>query len=198
MLDREREEVKKDKSMRREDFVKIDLGNGVVVAEQDCWLEQGKGLKYAGINQDALLYEFSPEKQLQTKDKKYHVYIGDVQIGEGHKNSENSGEFNQYVRPYTYKDAVLWTEDNNLVQYFLNKKFDGLNFALGNIFANENVKRAMEEEKCGYMGGVTISAEGECKKSEKETPEAVKEVVEEYLTQRENRNEDKIIKFNGR
>ena len=78
MLDREREEVKKDKSMRREDFVKIDLGNGVVVAEQDCWLEQGKGLKYAGINQDALLYEFSPEKQLQTKDKKYHVYIGDV------------------------------------------------------------------------------------------------------------------------
>lgn len=193
MLQQEREEIKREESMRNKDSVQIDLGGGMVIAKQNCWLEQESGIQFAGINDSALYYKYTPENVIQTDDKKY-VYIGKTQIGEAKSTEANPDKPIQFVRPFTYENVVLWTEGKNLIQYFLEEKLNGLNLTLGEIFTNENIKNSVKEGKQTFIGGITKDNEGECKMI-KNIPETVKKAMEEYMIQKENKREDKIIKF---
>lgn len=193
MLCQEREEIKREERMRNKESVEIDLGGGMVIAKQNCWLEQESGVQFAGINDSALYYKYMPEGVIQTEDKKY-VYIGKVQIGEVKNMEVNPNKPIQFVRPFTYENVVLWTQGKNLIQYFLEEKFNGLNFSLGEIFTNENIKNSTKKGKQVYIGGVTKDSEGECKNI-KDIPETVIKTVEEHMIQKENKKDDKIIKF---
>lgn len=194
ILHKEREEIKREENMRNKDSVQIDLGGGMVVAKQNCWLEQENGMQFAGINKNALYYRYQPGNPIHTDDGK-HVYIGRVLIGEIN-NIADSNEPIQFVRPFTYQNVVLWTDGKNLIQYFLDEKFKGLNFSLGEIFTNENIKDAINNKNQTYIGGITKDDKGECI-STKDIPESVKKAVEEYMLQMSDReNENNIIKFN--
>lgn len=196
-LYQERESLKKQELMRDKDSVILDAGGGLVVAQQDCWMEQGKEIQFAGINKDALYYRYMPKQPMKTEDNKY-VYIGKTQIGQANRMSKQGGEPIQFVRPDIYENVVLWTDGKNLVQYFLDKKFAGLNFALGDAFTNSNleeIKKSNEQQK--YLGGITIDENGECKMVE-DIPESVKKVVETYQEQRKNGKDSNIIDFNAK
>ena len=198
-LHQEREQLKKEEVMRDKDSVELDLGGGMIVAKQNCWMEQGKGIQFAGINKDALYYQYMPKQPIQTEDNKY-VYIGRTQIGQPTKIHQQAGEPIQFVSPDIYEDVVLWTEGKNLVQYFLDKKFAGLNFALGEAFTNWNLGRVQRgEEQQRYLGGLTIDEEGECKITQS-IPKSVKEVVETYFEQKGNEQEKNtnIIDFRAK
>lgn len=198
-LQQEREQDKREESMRDKASVVMDLGQGMVVSEQDCWLEQGNGIQFAGVNKDALYYQYVPKQPIQTEDNKY-VYVGKVQIGQPTKMNQQAGEPIQFVRPDTYENVVLWTEGENLVQYFLNKKFAGLNFVLGKNFTNYDIKNAEKGSKQeAYLGGLTIDENGECKMVQN-IPESVKKAVEEYLEQKGNEQgrDTNIIDFKAK
>ncbi len=187
-LHQEREQLKKEEVMRDKDSVELDLGGGMIVAKQNCWMEQGKGIQFAGINKDALYYQYMPKQPIQTEDNKY-VYIGRTQIGQPTKIHQQAGEPIQFVSPDIYEDVVLWTEGKNLVQYFLDKKFAGLNFALGEAFTNWNLGQIQRgEEQQRYLGGLTIDEDGKCKIIQS-IPKSVKEVVETYFEQKGNEQE---------
>jgi len=193
MLCQEREEMKREERMRNEESIEIDLGGGMVIAKQNCWLERESGVQFAGINDSALYYKYMPENVIKTEDKKY-VYIGKVQIGEIKNVDANPDKPIQFVRPFTYENVVLWTEGKNLIQYFLEEKLNGLNLTLGEIFTNENIKNSTKEGKRTFIGGVTKDNEGECIKIN-DIPETVRKAAEEYIIQKENKKADKIIKF---
>ena len=198
-LHQEREQLKKEEVMRDKDSVELDLGGGMIVAKQNCWMEQGKGIQFAGINKDALYYQYMPKQPIQTEDNKY-VYIGRTQIGQPTKIHQQAGEPIQFVSPDIYEDVVLWTEGKNLVQYFLDKKFAGLNFALGEAFTNWNLGQIQRgEEQQRYLGGLTIDEDGKCKIIQS-IPKSVKEVVETYFEQKGNEQEKNtnIIDFRAK
>ena len=198
-LHQEREQLKKEEVMRDKDSVELDLGGGMIVAKQNCWMEQGKGIQFAGINKDALYYQYMPKQPIQTEDNKY-VYIGRTQIGQPTKIHQQAGEPIQFVSPDIYEDVVLWTEGKNLVQYFLNKKCEGLNFALGEAFTNWNLEQIQRgEEQQRYLGGLTIDEDGKCKIIQS-IPKSVKEVVETYFEQKGNEQEKNtnIIDFRAK
>ena len=198
-LHQEREQLKKEEVMRDKDSVELDLGGGMIVAKQNCWMEQGKGIQFAGINKDALYYQYMPKQPIQTEDNKY-VYIGRTQIGQPTKIHQQAGEPIQFVSPDIYEDVVLWTEGKNLVQYFLNKKCEGLNFALGEAFTNWNLGQIQRgEEQQRYLGGLTIDEDGKCKIIQS-IPKSVKEVVETYFEQKGNEQEKNtnIIDFRAK
>ncbi len=198
-LQKEREQDKKKETMRDKESVVIDLGQGMVVSKQNCWLEQGNEIQFAGINKDALYYQYIPKQPIQTEDNKY-VYIGRTQIGKPTKIHQQAGEPIQFVSPDIYADVVLWTEGKNLVQYFLNKKCEGLNFALGEAFTNWNLEQIQRgEEQQRYLGGLTIDENGECKIIQS-IPKSVKEVVETYFEQKGNEQEKNtnIIDFRAK
>ena len=198
-LHQEREQLKKEEVMRAKDSVELDLGGGMIVAKQNCWMEQGKGIQFAGINKDALYYQYMPKQPIQTEDNKY-VYIGRTQIGQPTKIHQQAGEPIQFVSPDIYEDVVLWTEGKNLVQYFLDKKFAGLNFALGEAFTNWNLGQIQRgEEQQRYLGGLTIDEDGKCKIIQS-IPKSVKEVVETYFEQKGNEQEKNtnIIDFRAK
>lgn len=191
LLSEEREEDKKQKFMRNNESVEFDLGGGMVDAKQNCWLERGRNVNFVGINKEALYYRYELEKVIKTDDNKY-AYIGDVQIGETKGVKSNSEELIQFVSPYTYKNVAFWANGKNLVQYFLNKKFAGLNFVLGDIFTNQNLK-GKQNDSVLFAGGITLNKFGKCKKSE-EIPETVKKAIEDYEEQRNDRPNN-IINF---
>ena len=198
-LHQEREQLKKEEVMRDKDSAELDLGGGMIVAKQNCWMEQGKGIQFAGINKDALYYQYMPKQPIQIEDNKY-VYIGRTQIGQPTKIHQQAGEPIQFVSPDIYEDVVLWTEGKNLVQYFLDKKFAGLNFALGEAFTNWNLGQIQRgEEQQRYLGGLTIDEDGKCKIIQS-IPKSVKEVVETYFEQKGNEQEKNtnIIDFRAK
>ena len=129
------------------------------MARQDCWLQQGNGIKFDGINMEALFYEYDPQKPIKTNDDKY-VYIGNLQIGESKAVNQGKNEPIQFVSPFSYDDVVLWTDGKNLIQYFLDNKFAGLNLTLGEIFTTSNVQEKHTNDPMKIIGGVTLDEEG--------------------------------------
>jgi len=194
MLYQEREEIKREEKLRNKESIQIDLGGGMVVAKQNCWLEQENGIQFAGINENALYYNYSPEEVIKTDDGKY-VYIGKTQIGEADNTVIEPGKPIQFIRPFTYKNVVLWTERKNLIQYFLEEKFNGLNLTLGEIFTNDNIKEQEKKQEQIYIGGITKDNEGNCKRI-KDIPEEVVETIKKYMLEKTSETKDNIIKFN--
>ena len=195
ILFQEREIEKKEKLMRDKDSVKIDIGGGMVISEVDCWLEQKNGIRFAGINNDALFYEYSPKgKAISTDDDKY-VYIGETKIGETTTFEVRPGEPIQIINPFIYQDIILWTDRKNLIQYFLDKKFDGLNFALGEIFTSGNIKKVTKDRERAFIGGIITDEKGKCREVE-DVPESVRKAVEEYMSNKEYNTNSNIIDFN--
>lgn len=188
------EKIKKDKettqAMQEKDFVEIDLGGGIVVATQECWLEPGKGIQFGGINEEALRYKFQGEKSIPSSDKKY-AYIGDVTIGKATTRNEEDGKI-QFITPTMYRNVVFWSDNQNIIQYFLEKKFAGLPEALGQMFTELNILGAEENNELIYIGGIKIDKEGKCQMT-KEVPDTIKEVTKEQKRKAtENRT---VIKF---
>ena len=117
-LEEEREDEKQAELLIDEDSVEINLGGGLVVARQDCWMNQdGVNIKFVGTNREALYYEFTPGKPIKTDDGKY-VYIGKLQLGENKVVNQGPNNPIQFVNPLQFEDVVLWTEGESLIQYF--------------------------------------------------------------------------------
>lgn len=193
-LHNEREEDKKAALLRNSNSVELDIGGGIVVARQDCWLEQENGIQFAGTNKDALLYKFSPGSPIQTDDKQYYVQVGKAQIGETKKSEVSSNGTISYIPPFKYKEVIVWTKAKNLIQYFLDKKGENLNFVLGDIFTSENIKKSIKNGEPTFIGGIVIDEEGKCKRSD-EIPESVKETVKKHLTQEKDTPENNLVNF---
>lgn len=193
LLATEREEDERKKLMRNKESVEVDIGGGIVISKQNCWLEQGKKINFAGINLEALYYRFEPEKVMKLSDNKY-AYIGSAQIGEATRIKEKSGPI-QFVSPFEYEDVVLWTDGKNLTEYFLNKKLAGLNLALGETFTVGNLNQNDQKSPL-FIGGITLDEEGRCK-STKDIPETVREEIKEYIKNRQEEKTNKIIKFDS-
>lgn len=193
MLNEEREEDKKQDSMREKDSVIANLGKGIVVAEEDCWMEREEGIQFAGINRDALYYQFTPQKIISTESNQF-VYIGTLKIGKTVHQNKKDGEPIKFNKPYTYTDMVIWTEGKNMIQYFLEKKFAGLKTVLGDIFTNDNVKQSKNNSQNAYLGGITVDEDGICQKNEK-VPSQVEVATKQYMDNRETIKKDNIIDF---
>lgn len=193
-LSDEREEDKRKQLMRNKESIEVDIGGGIVVSKQNCWLEQGKKINFAGINMEALYYRFEPEEVMKTDDNKY-AYIGSVQIGEQKKIKKDDAPI-QFVTPFEYGDVVLWTDGKNLTEYFLNKKLAGLNLSLGEIVTVGNLNKENDQEGQLFIGGITLDEQGKCK-STKDIPETVREAIKEYIKNRQQEKTSKIIKFDS-
>lgn len=191
MLEDEREELRRESDMREKEAVKIDIGGGMVIARQDCWMEPGKRIRFAGINRDALFFAYEPDKPIKTPDGKY-VYIGTTQIGKSSLSKQTSNMPIQFVSPLVYDDVVLWTENKTLIQYFMENKLQGLNFALGETFTNGTIKNLQKSESPLVIGGIALNPDGECIKIEN-IPDSVKTAATEYFSSR--KNDTNVIEF---
>lgn len=187
MLQKEREENIRKESMRVQDNVEIDLGGGMVVARQDCWLERGKKIMFAGVNNEALFWEYSPNNPIPIENGKYYIQIGTLQIGERTIKRTENDEPLKFISPYIYDNVVLCTEGKKLIQYFLNNKYDGLNLALGEIFSTHNLeeskktsyKLATDSKKSILVGGITLDENASVKKID-DIPETVIEELARF------------------
>ena len=181
MLKKEREEAHRKEMLTNKDFVNRDFGGGMVQAIEDCWMNQEKnGFSFNGINKDALYYQYKPFYSQKIEDK--YVYIGTVQLGEA--TSQKESKVIQIMNPYVFPNVVLWTERKNLIEYFMEEKYNNLNFTLGEMLTNEwieNSKKGLKEQS--YIGGLVIDENGLVKNVDT-TPEVVKEFVETYLEQK--------------
>lgn len=188
------EKIKKDKetteAMQEQDSIEIDLGGGMVIATQECWLEPGKGIQFGGINEEAIRYKFEGGKSIPTSDKKY-AYIGNVTIGKATTKKAEDGH-TKFFTPTMFKNIVFWSDNQNIIQYFLEKKFDELPEALGQMFTEFNILGAEEYSELNYIGGIKIDAEGKCQMT-KEIPDTIKEAAEKQKKEREKNS--KIINF---
>ena len=181
MLKKEREEVHRKEMLTNKDFVTHDFGGGMVQAIKDCWMYQEKNsFSFNGINKDALYYQYKPLFLQKMADK--YVYIGPVQLGTS--TSQKDNKVIQIVNPYVFPNVVLWTERKNLIEYFMEEKYNNLNFTLGEMLTNEwieNSKKGLKDQS--YIGGLVIDENGLVKNVDT-TPEVVKEFVETYLEQK--------------
>lgn len=200
ILQKEREEIARKEKMRDKESVEMDLGGGIVIARQDCWLEQGKEIAFAGINSEALYWKYSAVKPMPIEEGKYYIQIGKLQIGKSTTSNPKHNEPLQLITPYVYDNVVLFTEGKKLIQYFIANKYDGLNFALGEIFHTGNLKRLQENQeelesdsKPILVGGITMD-ENSCVKKATDIPKSIREWLND--NQEEIKKESaKIVKF---
>lgn len=193
LLKQEREKLKREEEMRVKEAVEIDLGGGMVVSQQDCWMEPGKNIKFSGINQEALFYTYVPDKPIKTEDGKY-VYIGTAQIGKSSLEKQTGNMPIQFVSPFIYNDVVMWTENKTLIQYFMENKFKGLNFSLGEIFTNGKMDSIKKDCEPLILGGISLDNNGECITSE-EIPDSVNIAIKKYMSDRKEERNHNIIHF---
>lgn len=192
MLATDLEKRRKSELLRSQSYVEKDFGGGMVLVNMDCWLDQREKLAYAGINMDALYYRFVPEKMLPTTDGLF-AYFGKVTLGEKKAAKEENSKTMKVINPFNYSNVVIWTKKEQLVEYFLNKKYANLTQVLGEIFAFSNLETAeLGAYREKYLGGVTIDEEGICKK-ETVIPETVKRLAEEYYEQQNQKSN--VINF---
>lgn len=189
ILEGMREEDEEIEAMQETDSIEFNLGKGLVVAKQDCWLEPGKGIQFGGINSSAIQYEFIGGKSIKTSDGKY-AYIGEVKLGRGKTKQLEDGKI-KFITPSTHRNVVVWSDKNNIIQYFLEKKFAGLVQALGETFTDLSLSSAQVEDGISYIGGITLDEEGKCNRT-KEIPESVKEAIRKEKKEAEQSN---IISF---
>ena len=71
--------------------IQINPGNGIPILNQDCWMEQTKGIDYVGIGENATYYKYSPEVSTETDDEKF-VYVGKLKIGETNRTINSEGK----------------------------------------------------------------------------------------------------------
>lgn len=194
MLETEREESKRMALMREKDSVEIEIGSDIIVSEQDCWLQQSKNMKFVGINQEALYYEYSPGKPEKTADGKY-VYMGDLKIGKSRVVNKGSQEPLQFVKAFNMEDVVFCTNGKNLIEYFLQNKLDGLNFELGKAFSVSNLKKRREKDGITYLGILGLDEEGNCIIREDEIPENVQIAINNIKARSQENTSEKIVPF---
>lgn len=201
ILKKDRETEEKNRIMRDEDSVEIDLGGGLVVAKQDCWLEQGKKINFAGINNEALYWKYTPDVITSIENGKYYLQIGTMQIGESkHTSKDNTVQF---INPYIYENVVIYTKGKKLIQYFLNNKLDGLNLILGemvNTYTIEKCKKdvssidnSVKIENPIIIGGIEIDEHGDVKKCENIPDEVIQEA--KIAIEKKEEKTNNIIKF---
>ena len=203
MLEEERKKEEIIDNMRIKEAVEVDLGNGLLIANQDCWLEQGQSIKFAGINSEALFYEYTPLKIVSIENGKYYMQIGDLQIG---KSSVDKSQIEntplKFHKPYIYSNVVLWTEGKKLIQYIFEKYTNGINLVLGETFNTQHLseiiekkkKQAIEQEETPiFLGGIRLNEDKECEKLDV-VPNIIKEEAKKYLTKMESKS-GKIINF---
>lgn len=186
LMEKEREENKRVQAMKEKDAIELEVA-GLTVAKQDCWLKQDRGVKFAGINSDALYYEFAPKKPIKTDDG-MHIYIGDLSIGKTviQKREEGTKSEIKMISPYVFENVALWTENKSLIEYFLNYKFKGLNLKLGSTFSlgNANKQTTGDGDKPAIIGGIGLNREGECI-TLSQVPKSVEAVLEQYTYSQE-------------
>ncbi len=192
MLATDLEKRRKSELLKSQSYVEKDFGGGMVEVNMDCWLDQREKLAYAGINMNALYYRFVPEKMLPTTDGLF-AYFGNLTLGEKSSSKEEKTNTIEIINPFNYSKVIVWTKKEQLMEYFLNRKYANLTAVLGEIFAFGNIETAelgANSEK--YLGGVTIDEEGICRK-ENVIPETVKELAKEYYEQQNQKSN--IIDF---
>lgn len=195
ILENERKESERMKLMRDKDSVVVEMGD-IVFSEPNCWLQQSKNMKFVGVNQEALYYEYSPEKPEKTVDGKY-VYVGPLKIGEGKVVNKGSQEPLQFVEPFNIENVAFCTEGKNLIEYFLNQKFYSLNIELGKTFAVGNIKNRTDENGITYLGSLGINDQGDCIVRDEEISETVRAAVNK-IKSRGKDNRGKIVSFEGK
>lgn len=197
ILKEEREAIKRKENLRDEASIVHDLGGGLVISEVDCWMEQGKQIQFAGINREGLYYRYTPEGNPIKNSEGQYVYVGKVQLGAVPQKNNKVENILKIVSPFFYDNVVFWAENENLIKYFLERKHKGLNFALGDIFTDNNLSISTEKAQEGYkfLGGITVNEEGECVRKE-EIPDSVIETIREKSKSKDKDiKPDKIIKF---
>ncbi len=201
ILKKDRKNKERNKLMRDEDSVELDLGGGMVVAKQDCWINPGKNISFGGINNEALYWKYMPDLPIAIENGKYYIQIGTMQIGES--KSTKKDNIVQFINPYIYENVVIYTKGKKLIQYFLNNKLDGLNLTLGEIVNTYNVEKCkkdasklnndVELQNPIIIGGIEIDEYGEVKKCENIPDEVIQEAKSAIEKKKEKNNN--IIKF---
>ena len=203
ILEEQRNELKRIEEMREKDSVEVDLGGGTVIAKQDCWLEQGKQISFAGINTQALYWKYTPDKPIPIENGKYYLQIGSLQIGKSEVSKQENKKFLKFTNPYVYENVVLFTREKNLIRYFLEDKLYGLDYTLGNIFntyrINENEKKfanlfqEVENDLPIIGAGIEIGKDGIVKETDN-IPEIVVKSIKEALINKKEKQSN-IINF---
>lgn len=191
-LKKEREEANRKKALTNKEFIVMDFGDGMMQVKEDCWLSKEDKMVYCGINKEALYYRYKPDFSKKLNDGTY-VYIGILQLGEGKGEKRAEDNVIELVKPYNYQHVVIWTNKLQLVEYFMNKKFDHLNFALGSLFTLQNIKQAkVGPNNQKILGGIGTNVEG-LVETTFAIPENIESLVEKYLESDMN----DIIDFNA-
>lgn len=203
MLEKQRNEAKRIEEMREKDSIEVDLGGGTVIARRDCWLEQGKQISFAGINAQALYWKYTPEKPILLGNGEYYIQIGNLQIGKSEVSQQENKKFLKFSNPYVYDNIVLFTRQKNLVRYFLEDKFNGLDFTLGEMFntyridedeeKSVNLFKEIESNLPIIVGGIEIGEDGIVKETDS-IPEIVIQSIRDRFINRTERQSN-IIKF---
>ena len=201
ILKKDRKNEERNKLMRDEDSVELDLGGGLVVAKQYCWIEQGKKISFCGINNEALYWKYTPDSPIAIENGKYYIQIGTMQIGESKHVSQ--GNMIQFINPYIYENVVIYTKGKNLTQYFLNNKLDGLNLTLGEMVNTYNIEKCEKDaskldnddklENPIIIGGIEFNKQDGVKKCENIPNEVIQGVKDAIEKKKEKTNN--IIKF---
>ncbi len=185
-LKKEYFEEKRKLLLRDEIYIKSQRETGIIMATQECWIEQNLRVSFHGINMEALEYEYVPEKMLITMDNLF-VYIGSLTIGQGKLITAIDSNITEMISPYYYENIVVWTERKQLMEYFLEEQYAGLSLALGNIFWQNMIDKTEPKEFSErYIGGLKITQEGVVDKTNI-VPESIIMAAQEYLKNKNKR-----------
>ncbi len=198
-LKEDRETADKRDLMREEDCIEKKVGEDFVIAKEDCWIEPGKILQYSGINSEAMLWKYSPTTNpIKIENGKYYLQMGELRIGKHVVQKETDSGAIKVCNPYIFKDVAVWSKDENLTQYFISHKLDGLTPVVSEMFNSNCIEMlASECKKDGknaiIAGGIIMDKFGSVQKAEN-IPQSVEEAINEFVN-RDEQEEDKIIKF---
>lgn len=190
MLANERAYADDVSKLRDPNAVEVEISPDWVVAKQDCFLipDNKGGTGIEGTNSEAIHYRYTGLNTTKTKNGEYYITIGDLRIGDKRLTSEDGKV--DFSKSFIYHNVVLYTTDNNIIHYYLNKVDNEINFALGDICTLHRIKQLQPDDNGQiFIGGITLDKDGKATVI-MDVPEVIKETAQNMVE-----NSDKIIEI---
>lgn len=191
-LAKEREITQKKETLQNPEDIAIKISPDMVVAYEGCEIYNGKfGLGIKGVNSEGIAYSYDIFYTTKTEDHSV-LSIGNLQVGYDSKITREKGK-QKLTKENEYFNVAIWSQDQNLIQYFIKKEQCEFVRAIGELITIEKLE-GLNTEEVMELGGITLNSEGECV-IENQFPQSAKDAIQQYL---EEKNKAKILSFQFR
>ena len=188
-LSKEREITQKKEVLQNPDDIYIKVSPNMVIAYEGCEIYNGKGgLGIKGVNSEGIAYSYDIFYTTKTEDHSV-LSIGNLQVGYDSKITREKGK-QKLTKENEYFNVAIWSQDQNLIQYFIKKEQCEFVRAIGSLITIEKLEN-LNQDDVMILGGITLDSEGKCM-IEDQIPQSVKDAVKQYL---EEKNTAEIIPF---